>query len=178
MKSKVFLMLMTAFFGSILIGHSQTANEKIKLTDKVSIQFPEKPISQDMGAAILLNLRLADSSANFLALASDLQKSNGLDAATLSEASMQPEFWDQTEQGFLSTLGEDAKLITKDMKNISGIDAMEMVVERKTEKGETNTITAWIFVEGVYSINVIHTNRAGKADTKIKDAFFASIKVD
>jgi hypothetical protein len=75
-------------------------------------------------------------------------------------------------------LGEDAKLITKDMKNISGIDAMEMVVERKTEKGETNTITAWIFVEGVYSINVIHTNRAGKADTKIKDAFFASIKVD
>ena len=178
MKSKLLFMLMIAFVGTALVGNSQTPNDAIKLSDKVSIQFPEKPITQDMGPAKLYNLRLEDSSANFLALATDLQKSNGLDAATLSEASMQPEFWDQAEQGFISSMGESAKLVSREMKNITGIDVMQIVITRVTEKGETNTVTVWIFVEDIYSINLIHTNRAGKADEKKRDAFFASVEVD
>ncbi len=178
MKFKVLLILIAAFMGSMTIGRAQSPSDPLKLTDKVIVQFPEIPKKQDLGPALLYNLRLADSTANFLALASDLQKSNGLDAATLSEASMQPEFWDQAEQSFMTSVGDGAKLITRDMKNVSGIDVMEMVITRPTDNGETNTLTVWIFVEGVYSLNFIHTNRGGKADAKKRDAFFSSIKID
>lgn len=178
MKAKILLILIAAFIGGITVGRAQATTEMLKVTDKVSLKFPETPKKQDMGPAILYNLRLADSTANFLALASDLQQSNGLDAATLAEASMQPEFWDQAEQSFVASIGEGAKLVSREMKNVSGIDVMEMVITRPTEKGDTNTLTVWIFVEGVYSINLIHTNRAGKADVKKRDAFFSSVKID
>lgn len=155
---------------------AQSINQK--LTERISISFPAAYRTQEMGPSILHNLRLADSTANFVVVVSDLLKGNGLDAATLAEASMAPEFWDQAEQGFLAQMGEGAKLKGREMKNINGYDIMELIIERPIiETGGINTLTVYIFVDDVYSLNIAHTNRNGKADEKLKKAFFDSITI-
>jgi hypothetical protein len=151
----------------------------IKLSEKISVTFPQEPEKQDFeGVAQVYNLRLADSTANFLAVVSNLEKQAGLDAATLAEASLMPEFWDQAADGFMAQMGADAKLKNRAMKNIKGFDVMELTIERQEEgQAGLSTLTIYIFVQDVYSFNIGHSNRGGKADPKIKEAFFNSIVI-
>jgi hypothetical protein len=91
---------------------------------------------------------------------------------------MQPEFWDQAAESFLAQMGAEAKLKNREMKNVNGYDIMELTFERpNTEKGGINTITVYILVDDVYSLNIIHTNRSGKADETLKKAFFDSLTI-
>ncbi len=63
------------------------------------------------------------------------------------------------------------------MKNISGYDVMKLDIDRPTDKGAVNNITVYILVDDVYSLNIIHTNRGGKANEKLRDAFFESLTI-
>jgi hypothetical protein len=178
MKSIIITFLLSVILG--LVASSNVIGQTIeqKLTSRVSIQFPAQFKKQEMGPATLFNLRLADSTANFLAVVSDLQKGNGFDAATLAEASLSPEFWDQVEQGFMAQLGPNAKRTSREMKQITGFDIMQLIIERPVEESKTNnTITVLILVDDVYSLNIVHTNRGGKADENLKKAFFESLTI-
>jgi hypothetical protein len=180
MKNHFIPFTFATFLGLMITTHlfaQQT--HPVKLSEKISVSFPQEPEKQDFeGVAQVYNLRLADSTANFLAVVSNLEKQAGLDAATLAEASLMPEFWDQTAEGFMGQMGPDAKLKNREMKNIKGFDVMELTIERQEEgQAGLNTLTIYIFVQDVYSFNIGHANRGGKADPKMKEAFFNSIVI-
>lgn len=179
MKSTIITLLLSAILGFIVSSNANAQASEQKLTERVSLRFPAAYKKQDMGATVLYNLRLADSTANFVAIVSDLQKSNGLDAATLTAASMAPEFWDQAAEGFIAQLGPDSKLLSREMKQIAAYDILQLIIERPVKESNTmNTLTVWIFVDDVYSLNIVHTNRGGKADENLKKAFFESITIE
>jgi hypothetical protein len=181
MKNHFFSVGIATFFGLFVttVLFAQTTHQ-VKLSEKVSVSFPQEPEKQDFeGAAQVYTLRLADSTTNFLAVVSDLEKQAGLDAATLAEATLMPEFWDQTAEGFMMQMGPDAKLKNREMKNIKGYDVMELTIERPGEDGgEASTLTIYIFVQDVFSFNIGHTSRGGKGDTKMKEAFFNSLIIE
>jgi len=178
MKSIIITFLLSAVLGFFASTSAKGQAIEQKLTERVSIRFPAAYKKQDMGANTLYNLRLADSTANFVAVVSDLLKSIGLDAATLTAASMSTEFWDQAEEGFMAQMGPDAKLLGREMKQIAAYDIMQLTIERPVKENNTmNTLTVWIFVDDVYSLNIAHTNRGGKADENLKKAFFESITI-
>jgi hypothetical protein len=177
MKSTIISVLLSALAGLLTASVAKGQSTEVKLTEKISLSFPQEPKKQEMGPTNLYNLRLGDSTANFIAVASDLQKANGFDAATLAEASLSPEFWDTAADGFVAQMGTDAKLQSREMITIKGYDVMKLTIERPVEKGGVNVLTVYIFVDDVYSINIAHTNRGGKADEKLKKAFFDSITI-
>jgi hypothetical protein len=178
MKSIIITFLLSVILGFLASSSAMGQAVGQKLTSRVSIQFPGTYKTQEMGPSTLFNLRLADSTANFVAVVSDLQKSNGLDAATLAAASLTPEFWDQVQEGFMAQFGPDVKFISKEMKQIAGFDIMQLVLERPVQETNTNnTVTVYILVDDVYSLNIVHTNRGGKADEKLKKAFFESLTI-
>ncbi|HMP91527.1 MAG TPA: hypothetical protein PKD90_01545 [Phnomibacter sp.] len=173
MRLFIFLVLTSV----IAIGQpagSQPAT--IQLAEGVSIQFPTQPERRDMGPATLYTLRLADSTANFNAIVSDLQKGNGLDAETLEAAKLDPVFWEQTEQAFLASLGPNAKLKESKRKTVSNSEALELTIER-AQDGKVSTLLVLIFTHGVYSFNVVYTNRNGQGSPALQDAFFSSIQI-
>lgn len=149
----------------------------MQLTEKVSISFPEKPATRDIqGIASVHTLRLADSSANFNAVVSNLEKSNGLSADVLESAQLEPSFWDQAEAGFVAQLGPDAKVLSKQVKQISGKQVLNLVVSTE-RNGKKSELTAYIFVQGVYSINIVYTKRTDSASAEAKNKFFSSLQI-
>nr|MCU0388426.1 hypothetical protein [Chitinophagaceae bacterium] len=71
------------------------------------------------------------------------------------------------------------RLINKEMKKIGNHDVLELTLERPVpEKTGNNTLTVWIVIDNVYSINIGHTNRSGKADEKLKKAYFDSFRLN
>ncbi len=177
MKSVIITVLLSIILGfasaTVAVGQTQ----EIKLTEKAKVVFPGMPSKSGNDANNLYILKLSDSTANFIAAVTDLQKTNGFDEATLMEASMQPEFWEQAAKALLTQMGNEAKELNREMKNINGYDAMQIQFERPNTEGKTNIITALIFVDGVKSINIMHTNRGGRADTKVTKYFFDSITI-
>ncbi|HSK12817.1 MAG TPA: hypothetical protein VK907_06345, partial [Phnomibacter sp.] len=75
---------------------------EVKLTEKVKVLFPQQPVKQENGPASLYLLRLEDSTANFLAVVTDLQQSVGLDEGTIAVAMLESTFWDEAANGFLA----------------------------------------------------------------------------
>jgi hypothetical protein len=177
MKSVVITVLLSIILGFASATVANGQKQEIKLTEKAKVIFPGTPNKSGNEASDLYLLKLPDSTANFIASVTDLQKTNGFDEATLVQASMQPEFWEQAAKGLMSQMGNEAKEISRTMKNIKGYDAMQMEIQRPNHEGKTNTITALIFLEGVKSINIMHTNRGGRADAQVTKDFFESVTI-
>lgn len=148
---------------------------KQALTEKIQVSFPAQPVKRDLGPAVTYAVRLADSTANFTAMVTDLEKANNLTAEAISLAMLEPEFWEQVEQGFLTQMGKDAKIISREPKKLGMNEGREMVVERPNPTGGTSRVTAWVFIEGKYTIYVVHNDKAGKADPALKAKYFASL---
>ncbi len=175
MKSAVIPALLSIIMGFASASVANGQKQEIKLTEKAKVIFPGTPSKSGNEASDLYILKLSDSTANFIASVTDLQKANGFDEATLAEASMQPEFWEQAANGLMMQMGNEAKEISRTMKNIKGYDALQMEIQRPSYEGKTNIITALIFLEGVKSINIMHTNRGGRADAQLTKDFFESV---
>lgn len=157
---------------------TQSTWEKITLTEKVQISFPAKPVeaSPANGQKSFI-LKQADSTANYIVAVSDLQVMMGIDAATLETEMEKEESWEQAKNGFVASMGADAKLIKDEMTTVKGTRALKLVLERKNDKGGINTLTVLIFVNGTHSLNVMFNNRGGKADKKAEETFFNSIEI-
>ncbi|MGB4770021.1 MAG: hypothetical protein WBP58_01090 [Chitinophagaceae bacterium] len=160
----------------VVVSATVKAQEvKQTLTEKIQVTFPAQPVKRDLGPAVTYAVRLADSTANFTAMVTDLEKANNLTADAIAEAMLEPEFWEQVEQGFLMQMGKDAKVVSREPKKIGQSEGREMVLERPNPTGGTSRITAWFFIEGKMSIYVVHNDKAGKADQALKAKYFASV---
>lgn len=153
----------------------QAQEVKQVLTEKIQVTFPGQPVKRDLGPAVTYAVRLADSTANFTAMVTDLEKANNLTADAIAEAMQEPEFWDQVEQGFLMQMGKDARVVSREPKKVGQNEGRELVLERPNPSGGTSRITAWFFIEGKHSVYVVHNDKAGKADQALKAKYFASV---
>lgn len=171
MQKQLFLRLLCV----LLPGVAMAQETKVQITDKISILFPEKPAVRDIqGVATLHTLRLADSTANFNVVVSNLEKSNGFTAEVLAAAQLEPEFWQQAEAGFVGQLGAGATVAKKELKDLHGRQTLVMTVNSMAG-GKPAELTVYIFLEGVYSVNVVHSKRNDQASLALRDKFFASL---
>lgn len=151
---------------------------KIQLTGKASVIFPEKPNTtnmQDIGTQH--TVKLADSTANFYALAINLEKSSGMTADVLEAAQQESLFWEQLEQSFVAQVGSDASVLSSEIKQIGNRQVLHLIVNgmRNEKKVE---ITVYIFIDGVYTINIIHQKRTEEASVELKNKYFSSLQID
>lgn len=169
------LIIRTFLFLSPVAALSQET--RVQLTDKISLGFPEKPSLNDMqGMASIHTVKSADSTADFIAVVSNLQKSHGLTVGMLESAKSTPEFMDQLQAGFMGQLGPDAKVLSKEVKEIGGnkVLSLSAATERNGRKSE---LSVYIFVHDVYSINIVHRKRADGASVDARNAFFQSLRI-
>jgi hypothetical protein len=172
MLRKMSFAILASLFVSVAANAQET---KQTLTEKLQVTFPAPPVKRDMGPSANYQLKLADSTANFTATVIDLEKANGITVEALSMAMLDPGFWDQMEQGMMQQMGKDAKVTSRQPKKVGELEARELIIERPNPSGGTSQITVWVMIDGKNSINVVHNNRTGKADTALKDKFFASL---
>ena len=149
----------------------------VQLTEKVSITFPEKTLMRDMqGMSVQHYVRLADSTANFIASATNLEKSSGMTADLLQAAQQQDAFWEQAQKGFVAQLGTDAAVVSSELKEISGKKVLHFVVGA-TRNGAKVEITVYMLFDGIYTINIIHQKRSAEAYVEAKNKYFASLQI-
>jgi GTPase len=148
---------------------AQTKWEKVEITPNLFVSFPAQPIkSEPANGQKTFILRSADSTANYIVAATDLGILMGIDEATLSAEMEKEESWEQAKS---------ATLVKSEMTTRQGNKALKLIIERKNEKGAINTLTAFIFVKGTTTHNVMFNNRGGLADEKMKQQFFESVEI-
>lgn len=149
---------------------------KIQLTEKVSINFPEKPDVRNMlETASVYSLKLADSTANFNVVVQNLEKS-GLTAELLETAKLDPSFWEQLEASFIAQLGNEVNVLSKERRNIDGNEVLILVLSTQ-RNGKNIEISAYVLTHGVYSITIAHSKRSDNASMDEKNKFFNSLKI-
>ena len=149
---------------------------KVKLTEKVYITFPEKPDVRNMqDIASVYSLRLADSTANFNVVVQNLGK-NGLTEEQIETAQLEPAFWEQLESSFIAQLGNETKVLSKEMKNIGSKEVLALVLSAE-RNGKQVELSSYIFIQGVHSINIVHSKRSDSASMDVKNNFFNSLKI-
>lgn len=176
-KLHMMLRKMMHTLGLFVVVSLSVKGQEVKqaLTERIQVTFPAQPVKRDLGPAVTYAVRLADSTANFTAMVTDLEKANNLTADAIAEAMQEPEFWGQVEQGFLMQMGKDAKIISREPRTIGRFEGREMVLERPNPTVGTARITVWLFIEGKLSIYVVHNDKAGKADPALKAKYFTSV---
>lgn len=142
--------------------------------ERIRLVFPGKVTTDEQGPAKRSQLRLADSTANFQVIQTDLS-SMGLDESTAIAMQAEPDFWEQSRDGLMAQLG-DAKLIKDEMLDYKGTKVMQLLMERPSKEGGMNRLTLRILLVGTYMIQYGHTDRNGKSDPILRDAFFASLQ--
>lgn len=169
--------LFTIYFSFILFPIVSMSQEtKIQLTEKVSISFPEKPEVRNMQETTsIYSLKLADSTANFNVVVQNLEK-NGLSIEMIETAKLEPEFWEQLESSFIAQLGSQVKVSSKERKNIGNKDVLTLVLSTQ-RNGKEVEISAYIFIQGVYSFTIAHSKRSDNASQDVKNKFFDSLKI-
>ncbi|MFN6286406.1 MAG: hypothetical protein ACK4YJ_03105 [Bacteroidota bacterium] len=151
---------------------------KIQLTDKVSVVFPEKPATRNMqDIGVQHTLKLADSTANFYALATNLEKSSGMTADVLEAAQQESAFWEQLEKSFVAQVSNDASVLSSEIKQISGRQVLHLIISG-TRNGKKLEITSYIFIDGVYTVNIVHQKRSEDASADLKNKYFDSLNIE
>ncbi|MFM7671046.1 MAG: hypothetical protein ACKO6Q_00435 [Bacteroidota bacterium] len=171
MKHRTLFLMVSLCLTLVSAAQSDTVH-----FDGFSVVFPAQPKGEDMGSNKRQQLRLADSSAIFQAMQIDMS-AMGLDEATMIALKAEPEFWEQTRNGLISQLGGGTKLIKDEMLDWRGTKIMEMHLEKPSKEGGLNQLTLRLFFIGTNMIQYGHTNRNGKADPTLRDAFLASLLI-
>ena len=172
--NKLLLIRLILIFSPFTVLSQET---KVQLTEKVFITFPEKPLMRDMqGISVQHYVRLGDSTANFIASATNLEKSSGMTADLLQAAQQQDEFWEQAQKGFVAQLGNDATVVSSELKEISGKKVLHFIV-RATRNGAKVEITVYMLFDDIYTVNIVHQKRSGEASVEAKNKYFASLQI-
>ncbi|MCA6491006.1 MAG: hypothetical protein IM551_13335, partial [Chitinophagaceae bacterium] len=115
--SKSIILRLVLIFCPLAVMAQET---KIQLTEKVSIVFPEQPTSRNVqDINVQHTVKLADSTANFYALAINLEKSSGMTAEVLGAAQQESSFWEQLERSFVAQVSSDASVLSSELKQIN-----------------------------------------------------------
>lgn len=173
--SKTIIIGLILFFSPFAVMSQET---KIQLTDKVSVVFPEKPATRNMqDIGVQHTLKLADSTANFYAMATNLEKTSGMKADVLEAAQQEPAFWQQLEQSFVAQVSSDASVLSSEVKQINGKQVLHLIISG-TRNGKKLEITVYIFIDGVYTVNIVHQKRSEDASADLKNKYFGSLNIE
>ena len=173
--SKSIIIRLTLILCPFIVMSQET---KIQLTDKVSVVFPEKPSTRNMqDIGVQHTLKLADSTANFYALATNLEKSSGMTADVLEAAQQESAFWEQLEKSFVAQVSNDASVLSSEIKQISGRQVLHLIISG-TRNGNKLEITSYIFIDGVYTVNIVHQKRSEDASADLKNKYFDSLNIE
>lgn len=129
-----------------------------------------------MGPVAMHTVSMTDSTADFIATVTNLNKSNGLTAEMLETAQSAPEFLDQVQVGFIGQLGPDVKVLSKEVKNIGGRQVLNLLVA-SDRNGKKYELSVYLFIHDVYSVNIVHRKRTDGASVDAKNAFFESLRI-
>jgi len=168
------ITILIAFF-VLSFFQASAQSETVKL-DRIQLVFPGKVKTDEQGPAKRCLLRLADSTALFQVIQTDLS-TMGLDESAAIAMQAEPAFWEQSRDGLVAQMG-DAKLIKDEMLDYKGVKVMQLKLERPSKEGGTNLLTLRMLIVGTYMIQYGHTDRNGKADAGMRDAFLASLQVN
>jgi hypothetical protein len=160
--------------GLFAVAFASAQSDTIRF-ERLQLVFPGKAQVDEQGPAKRCQLRLADSTANFTVIQTDLS-AMGLDESTAIAMQAEPAFWEQTRDGMVAQLG-DAKLIKDEMIDYKGANVMQLQMERPSKEGGINRLTLRILIVGTYMIQYGHTDRNGKADAQLREAFFSSLQI-
>ncbi|MFM8490481.1 MAG: hypothetical protein ACKN9X_00880 [Candidatus Methylopumilus sp.] len=151
---------------------------KILLTEKVSVVFPEKPTTRNMKNVTMQHtIRLADSTANFYALVTNLEKGIGMKADVLIAAQQESAFWEQLEQSFVAQVATDASVLSSEIKQIGGRQVLHLIISG-TRNGKKLAVTVYIFIDGVHVVNIVHQKRTEDASVELKNRYFSSLQIE
>ena len=151
---------------------------KIQLTEKVSVVFPEKPTTRNMQDVTMQHtIRLADSTANFYALVTNLEKGNRMTADVLIAAQQESAFWEQLEQSFVAQVATDASVLSSEIKQIGGRQVLHLIISG-TRNGKKLEVTVYIFIDGVNVVNIVHQKRTEDASAELKNRYFSSLQIE
>jgi hypothetical protein len=175
MKKMIFtgLLLVTCSW----MAHAQTEWKKIMLGNDVSILFPGAPAESGNNGQKSFVYMHPDSTANMIALVSDLKVLAGIDEATLAAEMEKEEFWEQAKTGFMGSVGAGGTLVKDEVISIGDRQALRMELDRKNNSGGVNKLTVLIFVKGTNSYNLIFNSRGGKADPSWQSKYFDSLSL-
>lgn len=167
--------VLTLIACSFLLFQAKAQDTKVDLTPKTSVVFPGKAEKKSQeGSTANYLLVSKDTSSVFTAVVVDLEATRGQSEEMIALAVLDTTFWDQVEQGYMSSMGEGVKKLKREVRKINGKEALYMEVERQEPKGMVN-IAAMVMIEGKYSINLVHIDRGGKDPAR--DRFFRSVAV-
>ena len=62
------------------------------------------------------------------------------------------------------------------MKNIGSKEVLALVLSAE-RNGKQVELSSYIFIEGVHSINIVHSKRSDSASMDVKNNFFNSLKI-
>ncbi|MCA6471273.1 MAG: hypothetical protein ACK5RI_10085 [Bacteroidota bacterium] len=172
--SKSIILRLVLIFCPLAVMAQET---KIQLTEKVSIVFPEQPTSRNVqDINVQHTVKLADSTANFYALAINLEKSSGMTAEVLEAAQQESSFWEQLERSFVAQVSSDASVLSSELKQINERQVLHLLISG-TRSGKKIEITAYIFIDGIFAVNVVHQKRDEGASVELKNRFFKSLQL-
>jgi len=149
---------------------------KVQLTEKVSINFPEKPEVKNMqkGSSLYV-VKLADGTANFNVVVQNLLEM-GQTTKQIESQQLNPSFWEQIEPSLIAPYGTETKVLAREFKKIGSKEVLSLVFSAVIN-GMNREISSYFFIEGVNSINIVHYKRAGSASEELKNNFFNSLKI-
>jgi hypothetical protein len=149
---------------------------KVQLTEKVSINFPEKPEVKNMqkGSSLYV-VKLADGTANFNIVVQNLLEM-GQTTKQIESQQLNPSFWEQIEPTLIAPYGTETKVLAREFKKIGSKEVLSLVFSAVIN-GMNREISSYFFIEGVNSINIVHYKRAGSASEELKNNFFNSLKI-
>jgi hypothetical protein len=149
---------------------------KIQLTEKVSINFPEKPEVKNMqkGSSLYV-VKLADGTANFNIVVQNLLEM-GQTTKQIESQQLNPSFWEQIEPTLIAPYGTETKVLAREFKKIGSKEVLSLVFSAVIN-GMNREISSYFFIEGVNSINIVHYKRADSASVELKNNFFNSLKI-
>ncbi|MBM3431651.1 MAG: hypothetical protein FJX92_01430 [Bacteroidetes bacterium] len=165
-------IVLSVLFSAVTFFQAGAQADTVKL-ERIQLIFPGKITMEEQGPTKRCQLRLADSTANFQVIQTDLS-AMGLDETTAIAMQAEPEFWEQTRNGLVAQMG-DSKLIKDEMLDYKGVKMMQMEMERPSKEGGVNRLTLRTLIVGTYMIQYGHTNRNDKADVAVRDAFLSSL---
>ena len=98
-------------------------------------------------------------------------------ADVLESAQQEPTFWEQLEQSFIAQVSSDASVLSSEIKLIEGRKVLNLVVTG-TKSGKKFEITVYIFIDGVYTVNIVHQKRTEDASENLKNKYFISLQIN
>ena len=149
---------------------------KVQLTEKVSINFPEKPeVKNIQKGSSLYVVKLADGTANFNVVVQNLLEM-GQTTKQIESQQLNPSFWEQIEPTLIAPYGTETKVLAREFKKIGSKEVLSLVFSAVIN-GMNREISSYFFIEGVNSINIVHYKRADSASVELKNNFFNSLKI-